>query len=58
MSARLWDELAHATFVQGLLLELFFLAADGSPEEAVLLKAGTAQDLRVLALEQAYEACR
>lgn len=58
MSAQVLDELAHATFVQGLLLELFFLAVDGSAEEAAFLKAGTAQDLRVLALEQAYEACR
>lgn len=45
--------MSAALFVAWLLDEMFFAAEDGSPEEAALLKASIAQDLRVVRLERA-----
>lgn len=45
--------LEAARTVQWLLGELFCLAADGTAEEAALLKTSNAQDLRVFHLEYA-----
>ena len=45
------SHLAAALYVQDLLNVCFFSSNEGSPEEAAVLKASVAQDLRIARLE-------